>query len=304
MNNNYDELYHHGIFGMKWGKKNGPPYPLKPGDHSASEKKAGWRKSLKDEHPDNKYFDSRNFGSDDLGRLTDRFNSEKAFNDALAAKLKSENMLDADKLKSMSRKQKKELYRQIQAMEEETAYNRAYQQQLQSQIDLITSQKRLSELQRKPATKVQQAKKAVGNMLVNMGKSSVERVGTEAMTYMLGTSINKVVGQDVVNVNRQKEDLAMKELKRKTDQLQADYNYQKAKSNLDNFNTQSKYKAAKDKADYYNNLKKTQDYRKQIMKNGTSGNNNSGSSNASSGNATLDAINRGRRKHGLPPIVI
>lgn len=41
------ELYHHGIYGQKWGVKNGPPYPLGSGDHSASEKKAGWRKSLK-----------------------------------------------------------------------------------------------------------------------------------------------------------------------------------------------------------------------------------------------------------------
>lgn len=41
-----DELYHHGIKGMKWGVQNGPPYPLSASAHSVSEKKAGWRKSL------------------------------------------------------------------------------------------------------------------------------------------------------------------------------------------------------------------------------------------------------------------
>lgn len=233
--NSYDELYHHGIFGMKWGKKNGPPYPLKPGDHSASEKKAGWRKSLKDEHPDKKYFDSRNFGQDDLQRLTSRFNDEKAFNDALAAKLRSENMLDQDKFRNMSRKQRKELYQLISDMEDEAAYNRAYQQQIQSQIDLITSQRRLADLQRKPPTKFQQAQKAVGDTLKEIGKRSVTNVGTDAGTYLLGTAINKATGKNIVDTSRfdkDSRDNQIKKLKKDTDYVNAQVNLLKAQNDL------------------------------------------------------------------------
>lgn len=41
-----NELYHHGILGMKWGQRNGTPYPLCSSAHSLSEKRAGWQKSL------------------------------------------------------------------------------------------------------------------------------------------------------------------------------------------------------------------------------------------------------------------
>lgn len=70
-------LYHHGIKGQKWGKKNGPPYPLGVSDHSTSEKRAGWRKSLDrsyaGKHTKNRASGKSKDNSDDKKRgLTDK----------------------------------------------------------------------------------------------------------------------------------------------------------------------------------------------------------------------------------------
>lgn len=54
-----DNIYHHGILGQRWGKKNGPPYPLGVSSHSASEKKAGWAKSLSKKTPKQKESESK-----------------------------------------------------------------------------------------------------------------------------------------------------------------------------------------------------------------------------------------------------
>lgn len=44
--NQANELYHHGVKGQKWGKKNGPPYPLDESEYSAEEKFLSRKKKI------------------------------------------------------------------------------------------------------------------------------------------------------------------------------------------------------------------------------------------------------------------
>lgn len=55
---------HSGILGMKWGKRNGPPYPLKPGDHSAEEKRKNKGNYSQDNRPKNPSSSGKSNSSD------------------------------------------------------------------------------------------------------------------------------------------------------------------------------------------------------------------------------------------------
>lgn len=84
MYRHYDELYHHGILGMSWGHRNGPPYPIPSGRHSAAEKremkkakKEARRKKVhsRDAHTMYKYRDE--FTTKEINDALDRFGAEK-----------------------------------------------------------------------------------------------------------------------------------------------------------------------------------------------------------------------------------
>lgn len=85
--NTSDTLQHHGILGQRWGKRNGPPYPLSGGTHSQSEKKHGtngWSVEAKKEVKRTRKISSSNpTGENKKFNLTDK--QKKAIKIGVAA---------------------------------------------------------------------------------------------------------------------------------------------------------------------------------------------------------------------------
>jgi len=69
-----DELMHHGILGMKWGKRNGPPYPLEYKKLSPEEKAQAKSKAIREGNVKEAAANINEFTNDELRQLRDRFN--------------------------------------------------------------------------------------------------------------------------------------------------------------------------------------------------------------------------------------
>lgn len=70
-----DELYHHGIKGQRWGKRNGPPYPLNPQTHAAVVRSAGHGSSGKKKGKIGSFFEynaDTGLATDPMGRFQQR----------------------------------------------------------------------------------------------------------------------------------------------------------------------------------------------------------------------------------------
>lgn len=78
-----DELYHHGILKQKWGKRNGPPYPLSSSQKSSAEKKAESKSSTSSESGkdsgDSSSKSVKEMSNDELRDAINRLQMEKQY---------------------------------------------------------------------------------------------------------------------------------------------------------------------------------------------------------------------------------
>lgn len=72
-----NHLEHNGILGMKWGKRNGPPYPLSAADHSKSEINAGYKKSLNGNTNEHLYGIKKKSSKNDTKEKNTKFHDEQ-----------------------------------------------------------------------------------------------------------------------------------------------------------------------------------------------------------------------------------
>lgn len=78
-------LKHHGIAGQRWGKRNGPPYPLEYSKHSKSERDANWQYSLNRNTNNGSRLKQISDNSTQSGKLSFRPTKKKAGNASKAS---------------------------------------------------------------------------------------------------------------------------------------------------------------------------------------------------------------------------
>ena len=152
-------LEHHGILGMKWGQRNGPPYPLDAKDHSASEKKAGWQKSLSGTEADTRRSNNR-----------------------IVSKARSVKKHYVDQYDEYQ-----ERISRIKGMSDE---------ELEKRIKRLSNEKKLKELE---LSDMSEAAVLVGDVLKSSGKTALTKVGGATGTYALKKGIEKVAGKETAD---------------------------------------------------------------------------------------------------------
>jgi len=193
-----DFLEHNGILGMKWGKKNGPPYPLKAEDHSASEKKAGWRQSI------GKVFGRKGEGEESKSGESSKSagSTQKA---STSEKKDVKDMTDEELNKALTRLRNEKAYKELtegtsnnqqNQSSDKNSYNLKWSKNMtdkeaQDYINRLNNEKRYEELSQRDITQGKQFAKK----LIIVGGT----VAATTFVTTVGTKVGKAAAEKLIS---------------------------------------------------------------------------------------------------------
>lgn len=173
-----NELQHHGILGMKWGKRNGPPYPLTGAAKARAEKKAAKLRSK-------------------LGE------TEKIVDSQKPSKQKSTQVQSVERRQQVSEyfreknRQKKEVQKKL--AKSPSKVKKMTDDELRAAIARLEMEKKYAELSAPPPKKVSRKDKETmsrgAKLLQDIMFDSTKNIGTQAVTRFMGEQLNTLVSK-------------------------------------------------------------------------------------------------------------
>lgn len=82
-------LEHHGINGMRWGKRNGPPYPLNYNDLSSEERQAKKEQAIRDGNISEANANRKHYSDAELNSVINRYSLNKRLSEIEASQIKT-----------------------------------------------------------------------------------------------------------------------------------------------------------------------------------------------------------------------